>query len=191
VQFAEKNWMLRIESYLATTGLLLSLIGCASSSPPPAAEATPSAPATAGAETPARAFTVAELKQLSRADMEREWGSHGVTAIPIGCSRDAVEITYDEAGTPRDTTKPTWTGKCIDAQTKIPANILSGVRKDATDKPAAIKPSTFDGKDAVVFEYPGDWSLQLRELGPDLYLGRQTHEGKATSVVYIVGGFTE
>lgn len=154
---------------------------------PPAA----AAPAGTPGEPAARDLTLAELKQLSRADMEREWSAHGVRSIPSGCSADAVEITYDEAGTPRDTTKPIWTGKCIDKTTRIPANILNGVRKDASDKPAVIKPSTFDGKDAVVFEYPGDWSLHLREMGPGLYLGRQARSGQATGVIYIVGRFAE
>lgn len=161
---------------------------------PPAAEAPASAAqpvssSSGGGEL--RQFSLAELVQLSRADLEREWGAHGVRAIPSGCSQDAVEITYDASGAPHNTTKPTWTGKCLDKNTRIPANILSGVRTDATDKPASIKPSSFDGKDALVFEYPGDWSLHLRELGPDLYVGRQARAGAATGVVYIVGRFKE
>lgn len=152
---------------------------------PPASEAA-AAPVAAAAP---REYSLAELKQLPRAEMEREWSLHGVTAIPTGCSHQSVEITYDASGVPSDTTKPIWTGKCIDEKTLIPANILSGQRKDATDKPAAIKPSSFDQKDAVVFEYPGNWSLHLREMGKGLYLGRQARDGQATGVVYLVGDF--
>jgi hypothetical protein len=174
---------------LGRMGLLMLCAACGSTNPPAAQAPTSESATTTGAETAARSYTLAELKQLSRADLEREWSAHGVTAIPTGCSRDAVEITYDAAGAPTDTTKPIWTGKCIDATTKIPANILNGVRKDASDKPAALKPSFFDGKNAVVFEYPADWSLHLRELGDGLFVGRQAHAGQATGVVYIVGRF--
>jgi hypothetical protein len=154
---------------------------------PPAAEA----PAEATPATAPREFSLAELEQLPRAEMEREWSLHGVTAIPTGCSHQSVEITYDPSGIPSNTTKPIWTGKCIDKKTLIPANILSGQRKDATDKPAAIKPSSFDQKDAVVFEYPGNWSLHLREMGKGLYVGRQARDEQATGVVYLVGDFRE
>jgi hypothetical protein len=158
-----------------------------------AAELPPAAEASVAPEPAAspRDFSLAELEQLPRADMEREWGLHGVTAIPTGCSHQSVEITYDASGVPSNTTKPTWTGKCIDKTTLIPANILSGQRKDATDKPAAIKPSSFDQKEAIVFEYPGNWSLHLREMGKGLYLGRQARDGQATGVVYLVGDFHE
>src|SRR4051812_42514870 len=110
--------------------LVAGLLGCGGASTPAASSTTlngrqalpPAAEAPAGRADSATAnsasaprdWTLAELKALSRADMEREWGAHGVRAIPSGCSQDAVEITYDAAGMPRDTTKPTWTGKCID-----------------------------------------------------------------------------
>jgi hypothetical protein len=159
-----------------------------------AAAMTPN-PATAGAKE----YTYEEVLMLKRDDLIKAWSDAPAKEVWVGCSGKYAELRHASDGTPMasDPSTPTmkWGGKCIPSDTKVLYNIVNdeatalGSSMTAT-QPAMLKPSFMDNKVAVIVVYPGGYELHFRNMGKNLWVGRQAMGGQPSGVWYPLGDIT-
>lgn len=149
-------------------------------------------PAMTSTDPTAKEYTFEEVIALKRDDLIAAWSAAPAKDVWVGCAGKYRELKHAADGTPMATIPATWGGKCIPMDDKVLYNIVNGMPSkpgegNTANAPAVVKDSSMDKKPAVIVTYPGGYELHFRNLGKNLWVGRQAVNGMISGTWYPLG----